>query len=259
MGELLFSIEGFNLIFDSILSGRSSKTDLQNLLNATEDQVPLEKGDTKKAVQHSTIAQLIKHLGIQGEMAIDYCCGKGLAREYLSGCFNNVLGIDTNEALILRNREQSGESTFRVGDITQDLDLPENDLAFGLHCCGDLTDRVLQFGVLYSGTILVVPCCYSKISRRRPLSSTLAKYGEKLRIALDQASRSQSAHPSPKNFQFFTGQIWRRLVDLDRFFYLKEQGYSPQILKLQRTDKDSAHAGPMDVVIYAKSTCSQAI
>jgi len=248
----LISMDGFNYLLEQSQNPRNSKTSLINLVDsiytrfatkveaeillATQNsQVPLKQ--LKKDLQYRGIVSLMKYLGIEGQV-LELCCGNGELSRVLASQALQVRGIDVNQELIDKNNQKNKYDNlgFYSADITSPIDLHEflsATVAVGLHSCGNLTDMVLNIactGLPANRLILAVPCCYGKINKTSkilPKSKKLSGEKEKIRYLLERVTSLEGyTGNNPHSRQEVLLELYRRLVDFDRLFFLEERGYS---------------------------------
>jgi hypothetical protein len=118
--------------------------------------------------------------------------GSGLG--YLGHCLSTQCGLDVIE--IEREGERVESANVRVGShIKQSFSLSVDSTdqcrtklqslidtlngtscITGLHCCGDLSIHLMTlFPSLSSPLLILVPCCYHKVSSSSPLSDTMKR------------------------------------------------------------------------------------
>ena len=106
---------------------------------------------------------------------LEVCCGHGLVSNILieKEWINYVYQIDIRETKghdkLLSTLNNSHRIFFYERNL-YDLDFVEKldiDAIIGVHCCGSLTDLVIQIATLKNIDIAVVPCCYGKSKGKR--------------------------------------------------------------------------------------------
>ena len=104
---------------------------------------------------------------------LEVCCGHGLVSNILveKGWIGYTYQIDIQETKgherllsMLNNSHRIFfyERNLYDLDFVKELDI---DGIIGVHCCGSLTDLVIQIAILKNIDIAVVPCCYGKVKR----------------------------------------------------------------------------------------------
>lgn len=143
--------------------------------------------------------QLSALLGAIGDMArsaariVDVGAGRGHLTRIASGLFErDALGLEREAdrvasatALAQRPEYPSGARFLAFDALLQPLDFLPDDLALGLHACGEVGDRLVVAAALAGCDLALVSCCLQKIDAdaRAPLSSIGGAAGFRLRKA----------------------------------------------------------------------------
>lgn len=104
---------------------------------------------------------------------LEVCCGHGLVSNILveKGWVGYTYQIDIQETKgherllsVLNNSHRIFfyERNLYDLDFVKELDI---DGIIGVHCCGSLTDLVIQIAILKNIDVAVVPCCYGKVKK----------------------------------------------------------------------------------------------
>jgi SAM-dependent methyltransferase len=250
----LISKDGFRYIFEQTLNPRNSNQVLIELVNSlypapTPSSVATQRIEDlkklKKQFQYQGIAQLISALDIESpKTLIEFCCGNGELSFYLANQLElDLIGLDINPNLIKKNKQRaiqeraSKSLDFRVCDICSE-DIPSQGYAYlALHSCGSLLDRILDLAVENEPEqLIVVPCCYGKINNSKrvlPKSRSLKTQEDLFLRVLKKATKFEGVSGNhPRSRSDILLNIFRRLVDLDRIFYLQEHGYNVDFVKI---------------------------
>jgi SAM-dependent methyltransferase len=144
-----------------------------------------------RGVSQRKLQQLSALLGSLGPLVtdarriVDVGAGSGhftrLSAQHFS---REALGLERNPERVARAQERASTSaefgaTFAVVDALHDgLQLRPDDLAIGLHACGELGDTLVQAVAESGADLALVSCCLQKISapQRRPLSQRAAGF-----------------------------------------------------------------------------------
>jgi hypothetical protein len=269
-----FSLAYFDFLLQHAYNERTSKSRLQELLNPlyTSDLFeynyipsPKKKGSRstqlkriKKQSQYQGILSLIKLLGITGNI-LEIGCGKGaLTKLLFNEGYSPLLGVDSNHRLIgnLKKHEWDGLSFEKV-DLFESLISGSWNLVMGLHCCGNLVDKVIDQGISSQSSIIAVPCCYGKINQYSPSSRTLQERREEYNQSIKRTSFLEGYVDFRRNTRATVlSELFKRIVDFDRIFYLQELGYETKLINLTEnriklTNGESHKTTPMKTAIVA--------
>lgn len=242
MKTKLLSPEGFDYILEQ--SRRPiSKDYLASFLNNihTNDNFNAinEKGGVKqlkKLAQYQGILKLIKSLGITGPV-IEIGCGNGVLTHLMSLNGTEITGLDYNGSLI--NKVSKKNNRANVQFKRHDARNPYKgivELVVGLHCCGNLSDSVIDRALDQDAAVICIPCCYGKInkdSKVLPRSSTLARRKKEFEYVLERTRSLEGYVETGKKCRAnLLLDLYRTLVNFDRAFYLIEQGYDVRFSRI---------------------------
>jgi SAM-dependent methyltransferase len=137
----------------------------------------------QRGVRARKQSQLEALLGAIGPMAahkgriVDVGAGKGhFSRAASEALAKEVLGLDRDEARVRAAMDLSAEGGrakfLRLDVFSEDLPLGPDDLAVGLHACGEVGDRTAEAAARAGSDLALVSCCLQKIQgeARAPLS-----------------------------------------------------------------------------------------
>tara|TARA_Y100000310_G_scaffold210406_1_gene211025 strand:- start:3577 stop:4401 length:825 start_codon:yes stop_codon:yes gene_type:complete len=247
--QTFLSLQGFDYLFEQSNKHHISKSHLKDLVNSLytdfSSNFSLEEensgGKIKSLIKHAQyygILQIIERLEVNGNI-LEVGCGNGNLSCLLAENYDaNVLGVDFNSDLIDSVRKTRKKENLDFQCLDSFSYNPEGDwnLVVGLHCCGNLSDKVIDTGVENKANIVCVPCCYGKINqeqgilpRSRELSGRVKELGyliERTRSLEGYVNRGKQLRPN------ILLELNRRLVDFDRIFYLKENGYGTSFVKI---------------------------
>jgi SAM-dependent methyltransferase len=149
-----------------------------------------EQGRVRPSMQgkFSQINEFLKLLEHTGELEdfeetpvdiLDCGCGSAYlsfaAYHYLNnvrGIPARLTGIDTNETLIQKDNQQSGESgfsnaCFQKSAIIDYVPQESPDIVLALHACDTATDEAIYQGIVsQSRLIMCAPCCHHHLQRQ---------------------------------------------------------------------------------------------
>ena len=233
----LISLDGFDYLLQQAQEPRNSQRNLTTLLDSLycDFQSPQETyqcgksrrqiaRSVRKNAQYWGILAVLRGLGTPSKI-LEVGCGNGDLSRFLSLSLDaSVLGIDSNADLI-RKQKAEGELRFQYVDLTKEQIEGEFDAVIGLHCCGNLSDKVIDTAINNSASLVCVPCCYGKIQDSLPRSKTLSERKIEMKYALKRASYLEGYVDKKGSRASILLEIYRRLIDFDRIFVLKEAGY----------------------------------
>jgi SAM-dependent methyltransferase len=183
---------------------RDAPADLRALCDAVNELTALPRLNIEpfalsepalRSVPQRKREQLSWLLGAVGPMAeraariVDIGAGAGaLTRLAAQGFQRDALGIERNPAQVAAARARAREAEPSLGPaarfVTHDacrdgLELGPNDLAIGLHACGELGDQLVRTAAAIGCDAALISCCLQKISGslRQPLSEAFAGFG----------------------------------------------------------------------------------
>ncbi len=152
-------------------------------------------GPALRAVRARKREQLPALLGAVAAMAaragriVDVGAGSGHFTRLSSEIFERAtLGIERDPRRVERARALAGEGSgalrFEAVDACRDaLRFAPDDLAVGLHACGDLGDRLVTAAAAAGCDAALVSCCPQKIAA--PVRAPLSRAGAALRVGRD--------------------------------------------------------------------------
>lgn len=271
----LISVEGFKYLAEQITNPGNSNETLLRLVESlyiphdisrlTRPKITDLK-ELRKELQYQGILQLLTTLSLRETKRIaEFCCGNGELSRFLADQVQlKITGIDLNSGLIKKSKakNQSTNLDFRCQDIYTNADTElEADLFLGLHCCGALLDRIIDLAISSEvPNLIVVPCCYGKINKSQgvlPKSPRLKSQEERFYYLLRKTIRFEGLagnHPESRND--ITLEALRRLIDMDRIFYLQERGYEASFVKICprsiRISERQYPLSPLNVAIFAR-------
>jgi hypothetical protein len=148
----------------------------------TEDREPPIRVGVRARKRHQLAALLeaIAPMAAHKRRLVDIGAGKGhFSRAASEALAKEVLGLDRDPARVraaidLSTREsRDGRATFlRLDVFSEALPLGPDDLAVGLHACGEVGDRTAAAAAAAGSDLALVSCCLQKIqaAARAPLS-----------------------------------------------------------------------------------------
>jgi hypothetical protein len=139
-------------------------------------------GDRKRG-QLAALLGALSPLATAAERIVDVGAGRGHLSRLASEFFQReTLALDRDVALLQSGGERRDERARQVGAIgvrfveanvgPEPLELQPNDLAVGLHACGELGDRLVVAAAAARCDVALVSCCLQKTGaeRRKSLS-----------------------------------------------------------------------------------------
>jgi hypothetical protein len=157
---------------------------LYNLINKNDELYPLiscykyynnlynYKGKSKagKQDQIENIIKIIEDQDYKYKEVHELCCGRSFLGKEISLKFNkDLIGYDINQTLLDYNinmmKSYNISSKFINKDLlNDDIEIENNSLITGLHCCGELHRNIIRSLVRknFKGDFIIIPCCYDK-------------------------------------------------------------------------------------------------
>ncbi len=237
----LISLQGFDYLLEQIKNERCSKTALIGLRDALyQEQIskpPEEAFEERKHIQIRTLLHILKTISFTGNI-LEIGCGNGQLSKILAEAYTSeITALDSNQELIEKNKRKNKQS--RISYITADAFQYQPDKEFGivigLHCCGSLTDRLIDLTIKTHARLLCFPCCYGKISQSNielPRSQLLKGRKKQFHYTLKRAGFLEGyvdERETAKPNVFL--ELYRRMIDFDRIFYLRENNYKPYFIR----------------------------
>ena len=154
-------------------------TELPRLHHATELQgESLRSVRLRKRTQLSALLGAVTAMATQAERIVDVGAGSGHFTRLSAELFErDAVGLERNaERVASANQRAKSSGTVRARFVTVDarssLAFSKQDLAIGLHACGELGDHLVQAAASAHCDLALVSCCLQKISAsvRQPLS-----------------------------------------------------------------------------------------
>jgi SAM-dependent methyltransferase len=160
----------------------TAATDLPRLEGRTElGQEALRRVRFRKRAQLSGLLAAVSGMARAATRIVDVGAGSGHFTRLSAELFDrDAVGLERNAARVdaARARAESGDvrASFVTVDARDSLQFSPQDLAIGLHACGELGDRLVEAAARSSCDLGLVSCCLQKISTpsRAPLSSLAA-------------------------------------------------------------------------------------
>jgi len=249
MTNPLLSSDGFLYLFNQVISTKPSKISLVELVDSLYQPNQIDQttfageiadGDLGKQFQYAGIVSLLLKNSWKGNI-VEFCCGNGDLAKIISELEGTrVTGLDSNCTLIEKSRGQNRTNLqFEHYDLFGIKPAPKNmEGVVALHSCGNLLDRIVEVTLEDSVNkwLIGVPCCYGKINKTKkylPRSKTLQPHSEIYGSVLKRVAFLEGyAQNAPESRQYILLELYRRLTDLDRFFYLQEAGYRCDFVRI---------------------------
>jgi len=130
------------------------------------------------------IRRIIKHKSV-----LEVCCGHGLVGQLLAeNGAKSVHQIDIHEThshALLQTYFLKNPVMFDVIDIRSQKDeiLSWNfDVVVGMHCCGDLSDIIVDIAIKKGAALCLCPCCYHGARMAPSIAASMKKYSKPLAV-----------------------------------------------------------------------------
>lgn len=273
----LISIDGFRYVFEQITNPENSNETISRLVDslyspvsftpitALSRQESLDLKRLRKDFQYQGILQLLTILGVKDTRNLaEFCCGNGeLARFLAEKLELQVLALDVNFDLI--EKDKRGTNPRNLSFVHQDVYACQTrmtaDTYVALHSCGRLLDRVIELAASdkQNSRIVAAPCCYGKINNHSRVLPRSRRFQAKEKLYLEVLKKAMrfeglaGNHPGARSDIIL--EALRRLVDMDRVFYLQEQGYEADFARMSprsfRTQEKEYPLSPANAAIVA--------
>lgn len=164
----------------------AAATALPLLPNEERDLPPLPGVRERKRRQLAALLAAITPMAAHKRRIVDIGAGKGHFSRAASEAFTKeVLGIDRDPARVRSAADLAADagseraSFLRLDVMDEALPLAPDDLAVGLHACGEVGDITARAAAESGADIALVSCCLQKIraNAREPLSSAARSRG----------------------------------------------------------------------------------
>eukprot|EP00397_Hematodinium_sp_SG-2012_P009384 GEMP01009468.1.p1 GENE.GEMP01009468.1~~GEMP01009468.1.p1 ORF type:complete len:275 (-),score=57.05 GEMP01009468.1:2503-3327(-) len=200
----------------------------------------------RKRHQLESLMRFVLPFLLPGDRCVDFGCGTGhygLMVAYLRPDVSVVLveredgrakmGRERMEALDLAN------CAFFHGSLEDYLEAQaEWDVGLGLHCCGLLTDKIVEACCAINASFVLCPCCYGQVGGKEgrtalPQSQALKNLGltcedfVKITSCADMDVVSQNGFDFEEDPKFYRAKVCMQTVDLDRL--LRCMSYSESL------------------------------
>ncbi|HZF52877.1 MAG TPA: methyltransferase [Polyangiaceae bacterium] len=157
-------------------------------LDTDDREPPLRTGvGARKRHQLAALLDAIAPMAAHKRRVVDIGAGKGhFSRAASEALAKEVLGLDRDPARVRAAIDLSapdGRATFlRLDVFSEALPLGPDDLAVGLHACGEVGDRTAAAAAEAGSDLALVSCCLQKIQGdlRPPLSLAARARGAEL-------------------------------------------------------------------------------
>lgn len=132
----------------------------------------------RKSAQLSGLLSAVANMAENAARIVDVGAGSGHFTRLSAELFQReALGLERNPERVKSAQKRALETavtaSFATVDARDTLQFAEQDLAIGLHACGELGDRLVEAAARARCDLALVSCCLQKISTptRPPLSS----------------------------------------------------------------------------------------
>jgi SAM-dependent methyltransferase len=178
LGQLLPSLPGAPPTLLELAREVVTATDLPRLHGATPlSTESLRSVRFRKRAQLSGLLSAVAGMAEGAARIVDVGAGSGHFTRLSAQLFGReALGLERNPERVERAQKRAAETDVRASFATVDarelLQFTEQDLAIGLHACGELGDRLVAAAARAKCDLALVSCCLQKISApaRHPLS-----------------------------------------------------------------------------------------
>ncbi len=156
----------------------SAATELPRLHGATPLAAEaLRSVRFRKRAQLSGLLSAVASMAEAASRIVDVGAGSGHFTRLSAQLFQReALGLERNPERVKSAQKRALESAVTASFVTVDareaLNFAADDLAIGLHACGELGDKLVEAAAGAQCDLALVSCCLQKISRpeRKPLS-----------------------------------------------------------------------------------------
>ncbi|MES1188741.1 MAG: methyltransferase [Myxococcales bacterium] len=178
LAELLPSLSGAPSDLRELGQELSAAIELPRLRGTTPlTSEALRSVRFRKRAQLSGLLSAVAGMAHSAERIVDVGAGSGHFTRLSADLFQReALGLERNPERVKSAQKRAQESavtaSFVAVDARDALQFGEQDLAIGLHACGELGDRLVEAAAHAGCDLALVSCCLQKISTptRRPLS-----------------------------------------------------------------------------------------
>jgi SAM-dependent methyltransferase len=152
------------------------------------DQESLRSVRLRKGAQLSALLGAVSAMAESAERIVDVGAGSGHFTRLSAELFQrDALGLERNPERVAaaERRSSGGRARFVAVDALGQLPLVAEDLAIGLHACGELGDHLARAAAAAGCDLALVSCCLQKISGpvRAPLAAAFELRREHLGLA----------------------------------------------------------------------------
>ena len=144
----------------------------------------------RKRTQLSALLSAVTDMANDAERIVDVGAGSGHFTRLSAELFQRAaVGLERNPARVAAAQKRAenakaaagAPATFVAVDARDDLRFAKNDLAIGLHACGELGDRLVEAAASAHCDLALVSCCLQKISTPKRAALSSAAQGLDLR------------------------------------------------------------------------------
>lgn len=178
LAELLPSLTGVPRDLLELSREATAAVELPRLHGATPlSSEALRSVRFRKRAQLSGLLSAVASMAEGASRIVDVGAGSGHFTRLSAELFQReALGLERNPARVESAQKRVAASAVTASFVTVDardaLQFAEQDLAIGLHACGELGDKLVEAAGLARCDLALVSCCLQKISAptRKPLS-----------------------------------------------------------------------------------------
>lgn len=187
LARALPQIRGAPAALVELAAAVSEATALPSLPTEDLRPLPLHGVRERKRFQLAALLRAVAPMAEEKKRIVDIGAGKGhFSRAASEALAKEVLGVDRDPARVRAATELAGAPSnaafLRLDVFAEALPLGPDDLAVGLHACGEVGDRTARAAAEAGSDLALVSCCLQKIqgAAREPLSATAKSRGAAL-------------------------------------------------------------------------------
>ena len=216
--------------------------DLPKLVHPLAGSLPPDRLQ-RKCGQLSSLAVPLANLAKPGDTLVDFCSGGGhlgLLVAHLAPS-SIVHMVENKEESLARARERGvelGATNVWFFQCNLEYYVGSFDIGSSLHACGVATDLVVLKCTQSRAAFVCCPCCYGGVQTLEnisyPRSEQFAGRGVGVESYLVLAHSADQTHTGLEKCE--QGRLCMDIVDSDRGWGVREQGYSVTLSKLEPKD-----------------------
>ena len=217
-------------------------SELPKLVHPLAGSLPPDRLE-RKCGQLSSLAVPLAKIAKPGDVLVDFCSGGGhlgLLVAHLAPS-STVHMVENKEESLARARERGvemGANNVWFFQCNLEYYIGTFNIGSSLHACGVATDLVILKCTQARAAFVCCPCCYGGVqcldNVTYPRSQLYASAGVGLQSYLVLAHAADQTHAGVEKCE--QGRLCMDIVDTDRGWGVREQGYSVTLSKLEPRD-----------------------